>query len=124
MVRKGLSGEWFYNIEIIKGQQQKHGLVFISYLQVNQAPLFSFSAAVHEVFTMEGLYTSVHTTLFYYGTESITEKKIIDLLQIQLQPVEHRLQPGWELHCHHYRHHRYHPRRSTQHAMMVFGILQ
>ena len=24
---------------------------------------------------MEGLYTSVHTTLFYYGTESITEKK-------------------------------------------------
>ena len=67
--------EQFYNIEIIKGQQQKHGLVLISYLQVNQAPLFSFSAAVHEVFTMEGLYTSVHTTLFYYGTESITEKK-------------------------------------------------
>ena len=34
--------------------------------------------------------------------------QIIDLLQIQLQPVEHRLQPGWELNCHHHRHHRYH----------------
>ena len=64
---------------------------------------------------MEGLYTSVHTTLFYYGTESITEKKkIIDLLQIQLQPVEHRLQPGWKLHCHHHRHHRYRPQHLHQ----------
>ena len=34
--------------------------------------------------------------------------QIIDLLKIQLQPVKHRLQPGWELHCHHHRHHRYH----------------
>ena len=41
--------------------------------------------------------------------------QIIDLLQIQLQPVEHRLQPGWELHCHHHRHHRY--RRQHLHQI-------
>ena len=52
----------------------------------------------------------------YFITEqrASLQKKIIDLLQIQLQPVEHRLQPGWELHCHHHRHHRYRPRHLHQ----------
>ena len=42
--------------------------------------------------------------------------QIIDLLQIQLQPVEHRLQPSWELHFHHHRHHRH----RRQHLSIEF----
>ena len=95
-------------MEILKDKQQKQSLKNGSSPN-SFFPWLFMKCLLWKSFTL--LYIPNLRNRRYYRKRN----QIIDLLQIQLQAVEHRLQPTWELHCHHYPHHHY--RRQHLHQI-------